>query len=463
LTAPAEAARLKLVHLRGVAISKGLNTPACQWAFSEEYDFNSQRTLETALNQVPFYRSWQALDPGPHYPLKIRYTALPALTKKDIRENFPLLPAGRDIKAALAGGEISLIDTSGTTDDKVTNIWNQSWWDTSEQASWNLNSVLSRAATGNHKEAILVNPKNVGIKSDDIDLPLEKRRLSRFLYLNEKTDPVAWSPALMDRMVEELNIFQPAVLEANPSYLARLCRYISSQKKQVFQPEAIVFTYEYPAGFHYRQIQQVFSCPLVSSYGTTETGYVFMQCEEGRLHQNSESCRVDFQPFKREYGGPLLGRILVTPFRNPWNFFLRFDTGDIGYLEESGRCPCGRRGGIILAAIAGRKVNLTLAGDGRPVTLLELDKSVSSLKGVEMYRLVQTEAAAFQLHLVSRQPDTAPLEAQAVEVLKGLYGQEARVSVVFEADMAPEVSGKYLLSRALFNIDIEKFLDLQGR
>ena len=127
---------------------------------------------------------------------------------------------------------------------------------------------------------------------------MEKRRLDRFLYLNEKTDPLSWSSNLMDRMIEELNIFQPAVLEANPSYLARLCRYITAHHKTVFQPDIIVFTYEYPAGFHYRQIKQAFQVPMTSSYGTTETGYVFMQCEQGKLHQNSKFCRVDFQPLK---------------------------------------------------------------------------------------------------------------------------------------------------------------------
>ena len=42
-------------------------------------------------------------------------------------------------------------------------------------------------ATGEHPEAILVNPLNVGIASDTVDLPLTQRRLARFLYLSERT------------------------------------------------------------------------------------------------------------------------------------------------------------------------------------------------------------------------------------------------------------------------------------
>ena len=288
-------------------------------------------------------------------------------------------------------GEIELVQTSGTTDDKITNLWNQRWWDASEAASWKLNSNLSRAATGDHREAILVNPRNVGVISDAVDLPMDKRRLGRFLYLNEKTDTLSWPAQHMDRMLDELNTYRPAVLEANPSMLARLCRYAAAENKKVFQPDVIVFTYEYPTVLHYRQIRSVFDVPTASSYGTTETGYVFMQCEAGKFHQNTDFCRVDFQPFRPEYGGPLLGRIVVTPLGNPWNYLIRFDTGDIVLLDESGSCPCGRRSGLILASVNGRVTNLTLTPAGRPVTLGEVDRAVGELSGVDEFKLVQTD------------------------------------------------------------------------
>jgi len=439
---------------------KPVATP--RWKFSPEYYANSLETLDTALARVAVYRSWKALDPGPAYPVDTRFAALPSLTKKDIRENFPkgLIPEDCDIDRGIASGEVQLVSTSGTTDDKVTNIWNQRWWDASERASWKLNSVMDKLANGRHREAILVNPKNVGLKSDEVDLSMEKRRLDRFLYLNEKTDPLAWSKALMDRMIGELDAFQPDVLEANPSYLARLCRYISATGQTVFQPGAIVFTYEFPVSFHYRQILQVFRrVPLISSYGTTETGYVFMQCEDGKLHQNSDFCRVDFEPVRPEHGGPLLGRILVTPLHNPWSYFVRFDTEDLVRLEESGICSCGRNSGLILSSIAGRKVNLTLACSGRLVTLLELDGVMSRLAGLEMYKLIQTSPDSYELHLVSRRPDTERLNAEAASLLKKLYGSEAKIKVIHDPDIAPEASGKYLVSQTLFPIDLGRYLD----
>jgi phenylacetate-coenzyme A ligase PaaK-like adenylate-forming protein len=386
---------------------------------------------------------------------------MPALTKKDILEYFPqgLLPSSQDVSRGLASGEIQFVKTSGSTGDSVTNIWNQRWWDASERASWKLNSYAAEVATGCHREAILANPLNVGFVSDEIDLPMEKRRLSRFLFLNERTNPLSWTNEYMDRIIRELDVFKPVVLEANPSLLAKLCRYIVTYKKMVFQPELIVFTYEYPTNLHHQQIHRVFDVPIASSYGSTEVGYVFMQCEEGKFHQNSEFCRVDFQPFKPEHGGPTLGRILVTTFNNPWYIIVRFDVGDIVRLDREGVCWCGRESGQILSAIEGRTGNVTLTCKGRVVTLRELDNAISILEDIDEYQLYQVSRDDYHLHLVSQRTDKNMLQNEAKKILSELYGEEARISIIFEGAIAPLASGKYSMSRTLFPLNIEDFLD----
>ncbi len=431
------------------------------WEFPSDYYSRSLNVLETGLGQLAAYKSWQAFDPGREYPVDVRYALMPALTKKDIRQYFPqgFVPSNRNIKRGLASGEIEFVETSGTVDDSVTNIWNQKWWDASERASWRLNSHANNIATGNHREAILANPLSVGFASDDLDLPMEKRRLSRFLFLNEQTEPPLWSSEHMDRMIRELGIFQPAVLEAHPSMLAKLCRYVTVSKNQIFQPSLIVLTYEYPTNFHCQQIRQVFDAPIASSYGTTETGYVFMQCEKGKFHQNSEFCRVDFQPLKPEHGGPLLGRILITTFGNPWYYIVRFDVGDLVSIDETGQCSCGRNSGVILSAIEGRVANATLTCGSRLVSSHKLDVALSVLEGVNEYRLDQTTTDTYILRLVSRRLDKARLSEEASEVLRKLYGEEAKVSVIYETDISPENSGKYRISKTHFPIEIEKYLD----
>jgi phenylacetate-CoA ligase len=288
---------------------------------------------------------------------------------------------------------------------------------------------------------------------------MEKRRVSRFLYLNEKTDTLSWAPSHMDRMIKELAIYKPAVLEANPSYLAKLCRYIATSKRTVFQPELIIFTYEYPTKIHYRQIRRVFDVPLVSSYGTTEVGYVFMECEAGKFHQNSDFCRVDFQPLKPEHGGPALGRLLVTTFNNPWYILVRFDVGDLARLDDEDVCSCGRSSGLMLSAMEGRTGNVTLTCNGKLVTLRELDNALSVLEDIDEYRLEQMNSDSYSLQLVTHHADKNQLQEKAMNVLYALYGKDAKISIVFKNAIAPLASGKYSISQTLFPIRIEDYLD----
>jgi phenylacetate-coenzyme A ligase PaaK-like adenylate-forming protein len=431
------------------------------WRFSPGYYSQSLDVLETSINQVSAYNKWRTYDPGREYPVDMRYKAMPSLNKIDIRDNFPdgFVPADRDVRRALEKREIGLASTSGSSDISVTNIWNQEWWDASEKASWKLNSYASKIATGSHPEAILANPLNVGFVSDTVDLPMDKRRASRFLFLNEKTDPATWSSELMDRMISELEFFKPAIFEANPSLLAKLCRYAAANKRKVFQPGLIILTYEFPTKLHYKQFRKVFDVPIASSYGTTETGYVFMQCEEGKFHQNSEFCRVDFQPLKSEHGGPFVGRILVTTFNNPWYYIVRFDVRDLVRIDEEGKCQCGRNCGIILSAVEGRVISTTLTCEGKLVTLRELDDALSVLEGVYEYRLEQLSGKAYDLHLVSQRSDRSILTEEASRLLKEVYGEESKVSVIYDESLSPEDSGKYSVARTLFPVNIENYLD----
>jgi phenylacetate-CoA ligase len=433
--------------------------------FLEEYYRKSRDMLEYSLNNLPAYKPWRTYDPGDGRSIDERYAALPVLTKAGIREHFPegFVPPDRDAEQGLESGEIQFVKTSGSSSAfKVTNIWNQQWWDASEESSWKLNSHASEVTTGSHAEAILANARNVGIISDEADLPFEKRRLGRFLYLNEKTDPSRWSPQIMDRMINELAVFKPVVLEANPSLLAKLCRYAYAEKKTVFQPGLIVFTYEYPSILHFRQVNRVFNTPAISSYGSTETGYVFMQCEAGKFHQNSDFCRVDFQPLKMEHGGPYLGRMLVTTFDNPWYYMLRFDVGDLGRLDTEQKCTCGRDSGYIVSSVEGRFINATLTCDGHLVTLRRVDEAVSTIDDIDEYRLEQPSHGVYVLYLVTPRRDKYQVTREAVTILGKLYGEAADISIVFEEFLSPEDSGKYCLAKPLFPLDINDYLDTAG-
>jgi phenylacetate-CoA ligase len=418
--------------------------------------------LEQALCCVPAYRSWRPFDLGGGVGVDRRYSELPALTKRAMARPADFVPAGRSLEEGLRRGEIELVTTSGSTEDRVTNVWCQSWWDGSERASWALNATASRVMTGAHREAILVCPLNVGIPSERGDLTMEQRRVGRLLCLNDLVDPLAWPDRHFRRMVAELEEYRPVVLEANPSLLSRLSRWMARHAPGTFQPELIVFTYEYPSAIHRRHIRRVFRAPMMSSYGTTEAGYVFVECEHGRLHQNVASCRVDLVPFAERFGGPRLGTLLVTTLDNPWRSLIRFDVGDLGRVAEA-PCPCGRREGLTLETIEGRSINLTVRPDGVPVTQAQVDAALAQVPGIEEYDLRQADECRYHLKVSCEAAFDAAVGRRAREALAALYGPAAEIQIEAGASFPPEPSGKFRLVRAEFSIDAAQFLDPRAR
>ena len=57
-------------------------------------------------------------------------------------------------------------------------------------------------------------------------------------------------------MAQELKIFQPAILEANPSLLARLAFWAWDEGVELYSPKAIIFTYEFPSQIHISAIKR---------------------------------------------------------------------------------------------------------------------------------------------------------------------------------------------------------------
>ena len=420
-----------------------------------DYERRSLETLETALVSTPMYGSWKSFDPGESYSVDLRYNLLPVLTKDDIRTHFPhgVVHRGLNLDAALARGEVSFVHTSGTEDEALENIWNQQWWDASERASWRLNSVAAHVATGQHREAILASALSVGPRSENGPISREQRMLGRFLFLNEFWTTVEWPEGHERRILEELTDYQPEVFEANPSLLARLASFALRTGVAVYQPPLITLTYEFPSALQLRSIRRVFQSPIASSYGSTEAGYVFMECEHGRLHQNFEFCRVDFAPFNdsiETHAG--VGRIFSTTFGNKWFPLMRFDVGDIVRLAPD-PCPCGRNFGMTLSTIEGRLKSLCVAEDGRLVTHREMDDALARVDGLEQYSLVQEALNKVRIDVVGEDGQGKRAARDAADILQGVFGRHVEIMASEVQTLLPEKSGKFLLAKRDFPLD----------
>lgn len=421
---------------------------AGSYRYPQNHAWQSAAELDLALNGVPAYHTWRSSDPGPGAPTDARFAALPVLGKSHLRahglEGF--VSTGHDLAAGLTSACVETVTTSGSTDEKVVLTWNQTWWNASEAASWQLNSHAAACGLGDHREAILASPRSVGVAAaPGASLSMAQRQLGRFLYLNDQLDATAWTDGMIRRMVCEMEEFQPVVLEANPTLLARLARRAEALGLSCWQPRLIVFSFEFPSRVHLRSIRRLFErCAVMSSYGCTEAGCVLTQCEAGCFHQNSAFVRVEFQPLAARFDKPRSGQAVLTSFGNPWRVLLRFQAGDLVRLRPPGDpCPCGRTEGMVADAIEGRVKDLTFDCRGFPVTVDELDCRVAEVPGVLEYQVEQASPTLWSARAVC-ESDAARTGLR--EALASLYGSNGSV---IRVDAVPaEVSGKHRLSRS---------------
>lgn len=139
---------------------------------------------------------------------------------------------------------------------------------------------------------------------------------------------------------------------------------------------------------------------------------------------------------------------------------VRFDVGDLVRLAPQGMCRCGRNSGITIAAMEGRVKNVTITPDGKAVTQRQIDGALSGVVGVEEYQILQTSRAEYAAFIVCNPPNTpSTCEKQVREVLRSVYGNNARVSVKTERALSPDIPGKYRLVKPLIAIDPSSFLD----
>jgi hypothetical protein len=178
-----------------------------------------------------------------------------------------------------------------------------------------------------------------------------------------------------------------------------------------------------------------------------------MECECGRLHQNARHCRVDFEPWRTEHGGPTLGRMLVSVFDNPWFAVLKFDVGDVAHRDERGPCPCGRTEGLTLASIDGRLKDVTFSPAGRAVTVDHLDAALADVPGLCGWQLDAVAPGDYRVRVLAENGAADRVEREARAALEPLYGEGARVVVNAVAALEHETSGKFRFARSHYAID----------
>nr|MCR4894001.1 phenylacetate--CoA ligase family protein [Eubacteriales bacterium] len=245
---------------------------------------------------------------------------------------------------------------------------------------------------------------------------------SRLRTMPWKRRQLAVSSALypIDRIVSELNAFQPAMLGGYPSNLELLIDEAKEGRLNI-SPVIIMTGGEYLSDSLREELAETFHCYVQTSYSCTEGGTVACECVNRHFHVNDDW--VIIEPVD-ENGDPvpdgvLSDKILLTNLYNYTQPFIRYEVTDrvIMHHEE---CGCGKSSPWL--ELEGRTDDVTVfTGGGRnikiaPLSVYAVLKEVHSLR---RFQVLVYGANRIELRIEENEgEDRMAAFSQAAEALK---------------------------------------------
>ncbi len=185
--------------------------------------------------------------------------------------------------------------------------------------------------------------KSIGVFADEGFYLGNSSIRSRLNKMPWKKRQLAVSSALypIDKIVSQLNEFQPAMLGGYPSNLELLIDEAKEGRLQI-SPVIIMTGGEYLSDSLRQRLSETFHCYVQTSYSCTEGGTVACECRQQHFHINDDWLIVE--PVDSE-GRPVKDgerseKILLTNLYNYTQPFIRYEVTDRVIMHNE-KCPCG--------------------------------------------------------------------------------------------------------------------------
>ena len=199
----------------------------------------------------------------------------------------------------------------------------------------------------------------------------------------------------MQEYVNIINSFKPKYIRGYASSIYFFSKWIEENNIEMHHPFAVFTTAEKLYPNMRDKIGAVFNCDVYDAYGLIDGGVSAYECSEhSGLHIDTERSVmevVDKDGNQLENGE---GKILATSLYNYAMPFIRYDTGDLGYIIDD-TCGCGR-GYKLIKEIVGRGQEFLIDPTGRYIhgaafyyeIILELD-TVNEIKELQVIQKSQ--------------------------------------------------------------------------
>jgi phenylacetate-CoA ligase len=367
------------------------------------------------------------------------FSRLPIIGKRELRKNFPnnFLRAGQNLDALLENKFVELEHTSGSSDDRTAVLFGRGWWNEQEARVLRLNPLVAKVLDENPlaRRATLVPPVCNGLVCFSNFTSKAARMVDSTLYVNQARIPFLLTDDEFARMAEEILEWSPVFLDLDPVHGAWFALYCEQNGVKFSSVKFILCSYEFVSVVHRKILRRVFGVPVFNLYGSTETGHLLMENEQGEMKASLEN--VFYEIVEPDAQG--VGNLVVTTLTNEIMPLVRYRIGDLAERCEE---PYATN-----YLVHGRSRDVLFRRDGRRVTTLEIDRCFDDVKGIAHYQLRQDEAGNCDLQFI---PDPEAPGAKELNTLtrqiENLLQLENKIFVSAVEKLPPLTSGKFRLT-----------------
>jgi len=204
--------------------------------------------------------------------------------------------------------------------------------------------------------------------------------------------------------------------------------------------KAVICTAEKMYPHHQELFNEMFNCPVVDEYGSSENGVIAFQCKQGNMHIMADHLAVEFvdETGKQVKPGEL-GRIIITDLSGYAMPLIRYEIGDMGrYTEDT--CTCG----ITLPRMdimEGRKEDFIRTSGGKLVHAAYLCYTLKD-DAVHEFKMYQKAIDKFLVKIVKSATFKSDSEKRLENKLRTALGNDVMISFEYLERIPREVSGK---------------------
>jgi hypothetical protein len=382
----------------------------------------SASAIRTALTTVPFYaKQGLAAKVEADADLGSLLSKLPLLTRDKIRPTLPKqwFPEGRDAKAELAAGKVSVLEV-GLGASRVRVLFDPRAYVAQQKRALGVETAW--------RDAVLWVPERGTGSCGAGDPDYEERLEGSRLHVNSRQDPTFWTEPVMTRMLDELTQHGTTTLLADPFYLDVLARHAAILGRRLDVRDFIGLMRARPTLAQRAQLARVYQGKVLDVFAAREVGTMYVTGDSGLMHRAGSDIHVELLPAKvATPGAENVALVVVTTLEREVQPLVRYVLGD---LVE--RVP-GRDASVI-RGVEGTLDDAIVRPDGAIVTSGAIDRAIGAAP--RAYQVSQSSPDEVEVEVMGG--NVSDLEARVRPLFEGMKLKARPVTAI-----GVEPNGKY--------------------